>query len=162
MSEEQKHEFVDEAPQKKTRKKAPAKKKSTLEAAIKGRFCTFYGTVSSGIETMDGVPMEVFKDPDGRHVVMLFSSDGARAFLYLDQVASFTTQPEAPQTQAQHRSQADLRFDMNQNVPGSGPAEGAGGEYYNQPQQPGQAVDEVFYSSRRGQVTPQRTERVSE
>lgn len=159
MSEEQtKQEFVDKEPQKKkTTRKKTEKKKSPIEAAIVGRYCTFYGTVGSGIETMDGVPMEINADPDGRHVVMLFSSDGARAFLYLDQVASFTTQPQAPEQQPKSPG---FNFDMNQQTPQSGPAEGAGQEYYTQ--QPGQAVDEVYYNSRRGQTTPRRTERVSE
>ncbi len=149
MSEEQ--QFVDEAPKKKaSRKKAP--KKNPVAAAIMGQYCTFYGTIGSGIQTMDGVPMEIVTDPDGRHVVVMFSSDGARAFLYLDQVASFTTQPQVPE-QVQ---QGPLNFDMNQQVPG-----GSVGSEYHQPQQPGQAVDEEWYN-RRGQSTPRRTERVSE
>jgi hypothetical protein len=148
MTEKQ-QEFVGEQP-KRARKKTTKKKKSLLEAEIIGKYCTFYGTVDSSIQTMDGVPMEILVDPDGRHLVKMFSTDGARAFLYLDQVASFTTQPTAPN---QEQTSKGFQFDMS---------EPPTVQDWHQPQQPGQTVDEVYYRTAQGRGVPRRTERVNE
>lgn len=160
MSEEKVMQQERETRAKTPSRKRSKKQKGTLEAAIIGQYCVFYGKMSSGFETVDGVPMEIFTDPDGRSLIKLFSSDGARAYLYLDQVATFTTQPQAPQEQSPRSQQ--FQFDMTQPPPASAGAQGVGREYYSQPQQPGQAVDEVYYKSGKGGSTPRRTERVSE
>jgi hypothetical protein len=67
---------------------------SDFAKEIVGKLVTFCGTVESGIDTIEGVPMSILQDPNGRWFLKFFSSDGSRAFLYLDQVAAFYTHGE--------------------------------------------------------------------
>lgn len=92
-----------------------------------GRLVTFCGTVESGIDTIEGVPMAILRDPNERYFVKFFSSDGARAFLYLDQVAAFYTQQEEVSQQQQPTQQRTV-LDMNAVDPSQ--LEGQSGPYY--------------------------------
>lgn len=158
MNEEQKTQITKKESKRTPRKQDTKLSANPLATAIVGKFTTFYCTIGSGINTIDGVPMTIFADPDGRHVIQLFSSDGARAFLYLDQVASFHTQAEVPEVPV--KQQAGFNFDMNEGPP----TDQSGNKEYYQPigQRPGQPVDEVYYRSGRGRAVPRRTERTSE
>lgn len=143
-------EVETEAPQRKPQKQKSHKKDYLADFVqrVIGKLVTFYCNQNSGNETVDGVPRFLFADPDGRHLIELFASDGSKVYLYLDQVASFVVQPEQTQEVPHERKAATAgrpAFDMSR------------------PPQPttydpnahieGQPVDEVYYSAgRRGPV----------
>jgi hypothetical protein len=85
---------------------------SDFAKEIVGKLVTFCGTVESGIDTIEGVPMAIIQDPNNRWFVKFFSSDGSRAFLYLDQVAAFYTRGEVNDPAQQ--PQQDGRMSMLQ------------------------------------------------
>lgn len=61
---------------------------------IAGKFVTFYlnPQTQGGVDMVEGVPMCVIQDPNGRYIVKFFENEGSRAFLYLDQISVFSTQ----------------------------------------------------------------------
>jgi len=73
----------------------------------------FYFTPASGLETIEGVPLFVFADPDGRHAVELFSSDGERAYLYLEHVTTFIVFQEPVQSEEAQEVKIGNKVDMN-------------------------------------------------
>jgi hypothetical protein len=98
---------------------------SDFAKEIVGKLVTFCGTVESGIDTIEGVPMSILQDPNGRWFLKFFSSDGSRAFLYLDQVAAFYTHGENndPIRQPGEPVVGGENTDTNQ-------LQGQGGQYY--------------------------------
>jgi hypothetical protein len=90
---------------------------------IVGKLVTFCGTVESGIDTIEGVPMTLLQDPNGRWFIKFFSSDGSRAFLYLDQVAAFYTHGENNDPLRQQGEGVAENSAAN-------PLQGQGGRYY--------------------------------
>jgi len=119
-----------------TTQTAPTSKQNPMSDFAKeivGKLVTFCGTVESGIDTIEGVPMSIIQDPNNRWFIKFFSSDGSRAFLYLDQVAAFYTRNESVES-AQHPQQGDNRRQMLQ--PGETEADvnsfqGQSGPYYD-------------------------------
>ena len=148
MNEEQVHTETEE--EKRQKKPFPL-------SDIFGRRTIFYCTVNSGTSTVEGVPINIFPDPDGRHLVQLFSSDGSRVFLYLDQVASFHTQEQVKPPKDQ---QGPLNLNMEQGPPTSS-STSMQGEYYQPLGEQGQPVDEIYYRAGRDRGHHvRRTERV--
>jgi len=96
MSEEKKE--IEQPMQLKTKvRKAVVKVDIVAEflKEIAGKFVTFYLNPQSGqggVDMVEGVPMCIIQDPNGRQVIKFFETDGTRAFLYLDQIAVFSTQ----------------------------------------------------------------------
>jgi len=80
---------------------------------ILNKLTRFYFTPASGLETIEGVPLLVFADPDGRHVVELFSSDGERAYLYLEHVTTFIAFQEPAQSGEAQEVKTGSVVDMN-------------------------------------------------
>lgn len=116
---------------------APVSKPSPMTDFAKeivGKLVTFCGTMESGIDTIEGVPMLIIQDPNSRWFIKFFSSDGSRAYLYLDQVAAFYTHGESGEP-TQPQPQLDGRLQMLQ--PGEegqsdvGGLQGQSGPYYN-------------------------------
>jgi len=79
---------------------------------VLNKLTRFYFTPASGLETIEGVPLLVFADPDGRHVVELFSSDGERAYLYLEHVTTFIVFQELAQSEAAQEVKVGTKVDM--------------------------------------------------
>ncbi len=145
--------------QKQKKKKVRVKKPDPLAEFSKriiGKLVTFFCSQTSGTETVEGVPMKIFADPDGRHIVELFSSDGAETYIYLDQVATFVVRPDMEEELEEEEYYEDYPE----------PRRHPGTDTRMPPQ--GQPVDEVYYSAgRRGPVIggvplkqPRGTERV--
>ena len=156
MSNEQ--ETQERVKSKKKASKAKAKKTDKAEflKEVLGKLTTFYGTKDSDIQTMQGVPMTIVTDPDGRSLVKMYSDDGSRAYLYLDQIAALYTHGAQEGTGRGQEPEPEPALDRNAVDPAK--LKGKGG--YNTPIG-GQMPDEIHYS-RRGQQTVKhvpRTER---
>jgi hypothetical protein len=80
---------------------------------ILNKLTRFYFTPASGLETIEGVPLLVFTDPDGRCVVELFSSDGERAYLYLEHVTTFIVFQKPIQSEEAQEVKISNKIDMN-------------------------------------------------
>jgi len=118
MEEQQEQQKKIESNVKVTRKskndKTAEKANNPLADFIKevvGKLATFCGTTGSGIDTIEGVPMAVLQDPNGRWFIKFYSSDESRAYLYLDQVSAFYTHSEVQQPI--HQPGGNV-FDMNE------------------------------------------------
>lgn len=99
---------------------------------IIGKLGTFCGKVESGVDTIEGVPMALMQDPNGRWLIKFYSSDGSRAFLYLDQIATFYTHSEAEKQESQQQGPRGQRaFIQPGESPDSQMTEQMQDPYYN-------------------------------
>lgn len=181
MTAEEVRESLPDPISKKKKKKSTKKKVDPIAEFSKrvvGKPATFLCKHSSGTEKIEGVPVSIVPDPDGRHIIEFYQDeDGSITFLYLDQVAQFITYPsptEAQQEsyydQRQPQPQPRRRTQMDMRRPPFEPHEYAGVDpTYNPYPGGGQPVDEVYYSAgRRGPVVAnneppvelRRTERI--
>ncbi len=176
-------EGVESAPQTKPKKKRSTKKKvdpaTEFSKKLIGNLTTFFCTHSSGTEKVDGIPVSITPDPDGRHVIEFFSEDGVITFLYLDQVVQFVIQPVPTESHnagpyyegvpGRRDARSRPRFDMREEPPYYAHEYAGADPTYNPYPGGGQPVDEVYYSAgRRGPVVAnteppvelRRTERI--
>jgi len=124
---------------------------TTFTAEVIGKLVTFYCFADSGVDNVEGVPMVVLQDPNGRWFTKLFASDGSRLYLYLDQVSAFYVHGKNNgQVSALGNS-----FDMNQVDPSQ--LQGQTSDYYSSfsaEQLPDEMVQPNRRNVNRGQTTP--------